>query len=129
VTPPQDVFIPKTQPRVGGRLWMATVDALGCWSLRLGPALLRPCLGWNVTRLHGRGLGMVQTNEKTVYWSAADLAVFAGLHLTHRLLLEIGGIGQVPLHRPRVYLDDIGAVSRPATFDFKALGGLAWVFQ
>jgi hypothetical protein len=129
LTPPQDVSIPNTERKVGGRLWLGTVDALGCWSVGLGPAVLRPCLGWNVTRLHGRGLGVAQPSESTVYWSAAELAVFAGLPLSRHLLLEIGGIGQVPLHRPRVYLDDIGAVSQPASLGLKALGGLAWIFD
>jgi hypothetical protein len=129
LTPPQDVFIPNTQPKTGGRLWLVNVDALGCWSMSLGPAALKPCLGLDVTRLHGRGLGVVQASEKAVYWTSAELAVFAGLHVGHKVLLEIGGMGQVPLHRPRVYLDEIGAVSRPAAFGFKALGGLVWVFE
>ncbi len=129
LTPPQDVFIPGTQPRVGGRLWLAAADALVSWSLRLGPVVFRPCLGWNVSRLHGRGLGVVQASQNTVYWSAAELAMVADLRLGRHLLVEIGGMAQVPLHRPRFYLDDIGAVSRPAAFGFKALGGLAWVFE
>jgi hypothetical protein len=127
LTPPQDVTLPNSQ--VGGRLWLATVDALGCWSPNLGRVVLRPCLGWNLTRLHGRGRGVAQVRETSVMWSSAELAVFAGLPLGRHLLVEVGGIGQVPLHRPRVYLDDIGAVSQPAAFGFNAVGGLAWLFD
>jgi hypothetical protein len=57
------------------------------------------------------------------------LAVFAGLPVGHGVLLEVGGTGLLPLGRPTFYLDGIGPVSRPAAFGFRALGGLAWVFE
>ena len=45
------------------------------------------------------------------------------------LILEVGGIGLLPLSRPSVYLDEIGPVSRPAASGWRAMGGLAWHFE
>ncbi len=129
LTPPQEVFVTDSQPQVGGRLWLATVAALGCSAVALGPVALSPCVGLDVTRLQGHGLGVLQPREKTVYWTSAELAVFAGLPVEHGVRLEVGGIGLLPFRRPSVYLDGIGSVSRPAAFGFKALGGLAWFFE
>jgi hypothetical protein len=129
LTPPQDVFIDDTQAKVGGRLWLATVATLGCWTWATGPVTLSPCFGVDLARLEGHGLGVVVAHDKTVYWTSAELAVFAGLPLGHGALLEVGGIGLMPLGRPSVYLDGIGTVSRPAALGVGALAGLAWAFE
>jgi len=124
---PQDVFV-DAERKVGGRLWLATVTALGCWGAPIGWLTLRPCLGFEVTRLAGRGLGVLQPRDTAAYWTSGDLAILAGVPLGSGLSLEIGAVGLLPLHHPTVYLDEIGNVSQPAVFGFRALGGLAWQY-
>jgi hypothetical protein len=128
LTPPRDVFA-DTQRKLGGRLWLGTIAALGCWSVAIGWFELGPCFGLEATRLHGHGLGVLHPRQVTAYWSSAELAAFVGLPVGHGVLLEVGGIGLLPLSRPSVYLDEIGPVSRPASLGFSALGGLAWFFE
>jgi len=127
LTPPQDI-ISDPQLNLGGRLWLVTAAALGCWEAAVSRLALSPCLGVDVTRLQGHGLGVATRLEATAYWSAAELALFVGLPVGYGVQLELGGLGMLPLHRPTVYLEGIGPVSRPAVFDFRALGGLAWIF-
>jgi hypothetical protein len=124
---PQDVYVDSEQG-LGGRLWLGSAAALGCWSAALGWMALSPCLGVEVTRMKGRGLGVLQPRATSVYWSSAELGLFAGLPVGHGVHLELGALGILPLHRPTVYLDEIGRVSRPSVLGVKALGGLAWLF-
>jgi hypothetical protein len=128
LTPAQKIYT-DARSGLGGRLWVEDVAALGCWAAPIGGAALTPCLGFDVTWLQGRGLGVSSPRDANVYWVSGDLALFAGLPLAHGLILEVGGIGLVPLSRPSVYLDGIRTVSRPAAFGFKALGGFAWRFD
>ena len=128
LTPPQNIFVDATHT-LGGRLWVGSAAALGCWAETVGPVTLSPCLGLDVERLQGHGLGVLQPRETTVYWSSAELAVFVGLPVGHGVLFEVGVVGVLPFSRPTVYLDEIGPVSRPAVLGFGALGGLAWVFE
>ncbi|HEX7599517.1 MAG TPA: hypothetical protein VF518_14970, partial [Polyangia bacterium] len=106
-----------------------TMAALGCWSVPIGWFELGPCFGFDATRLQGHGLGVLHPRQVTAYWSSAELAAFVGLPVGHRVLLEVGGIGLLPLSRPSVYLDEIGPVSRPAALGWRAMGGLAWHFE
>jgi hypothetical protein len=128
-TPPQDVFIPNREPKVGGRLWLGGAAALGCWEPALGPFTLSPCLGVDVSRLHGGGLGVLKPSDAAIYWTSAELGGFVGLPVGNRILIEVGGVGLLPFSRPKFYLDEIGEVSRPARFGWRAMGGLAWVFD
>jgi hypothetical protein len=124
---PQSVFVDPEQ-KLGGRLWLGTASGLGCWPAPVGWLALSPCLGLEVTRLQGHGLGVLQPRDATAYWSSAELAFFVGLPVGHGVQFELGGIGLLALHRPTVYLEGIGPVSRPAVFGFGASGGLAWRF-
>jgi hypothetical protein len=125
---PEDVLV-DTNQKLGGRLWTGTAGALGCVSEALGFLQVSPCVGFEVTRLAARGLGVLHPREATVYWSSAEAALLLGLPVGHGVQIEVAGIGGVPLHRPTVYLDDIGPVSRPAVLGFKALGGLSIFFR
>ena len=126
-TPPQKIY---AEAGLGGRLWTEGVAGFGCWATPLAWPVLTPCLGFEVTWLQGRGLGVLHSRDASVYWASGELALFAGLPLSRGLILEVGGIGLLPLRRPTVYLED-GAtpVSRPAVLGFRALGGLAWRFD
>jgi hypothetical protein len=53
---PQDIFR-NDQPQLGGRLWTGSMAAFGCWAPRSGRLTLSPCLGIDVTRLRGHGVG------------------------------------------------------------------------
>lgn len=125
---PEDVFVDADQ-QLGGRLWTGTAGALGCVTEALGFLQVTPCIGFDVTRLSARGLGVLYPREATVYWSSAEAALLLGLPVGHGVQVELAGMGLVPLHRPTVYLDDIGPVSRPAVLGFKALGGLTIFFR
>jgi hypothetical protein len=126
-TPPQSIY---AEPGLGGRLWTLGGAAYGCWATPLTWPVLTPCLGFEVTWLQGRGLGILHSRDASVYWASGELALFAGVPLVSGLVLEVGGIGLLPFSRPIVSLED-GAtpVSRPAALGFKALGGLAWRFE
>lgn len=124
---PQDVFV-EADPKLGGRVWAGTAGALGCFSESLGFLRVSPCAGFEVTRLAARGLGVLRPREATVYWSAAEAGLLLGVPVGYGVHVELAAIGVLPLHRPTVYLDDIGSVSRPALVGLKALGGLAWLF-
>jgi hypothetical protein len=127
LTPPQRIY---AEAGLGGRLWTEGVAAFGCWATPLTRPVLTPCLGFEVTWLQGRGLGVSHSRDAAVYWFSGELALFVGLPLFRGLMLEVGGIGLLPLNRPSVYLEDGETpVSRPASFGFKALGGLAWRFD
>lgn len=130
LTLPRDVFV-RDQPALGGRLWLATLAGLGCWAAVSGAVEVSPCAGVEVTRLAGRGLGTSTVSSSYLYWSSAELALFAGLPVGHGILVEVGAVGLVALHRPAFYLTESQpiTVSRPAAFAFKALGGLAWGFE
>jgi hypothetical protein len=128
LTLPENVYL-DTGVGIGGRLWLGAVAALGCFRASVGPAVLSSCLGIEVTRLHGQGLGVLQPREETIYWTSAEPAVLVGLPVWRGALLELGAMGLVPFARPSVYLDGIGQVSRPALFGVRALGGFAWVFD
>jgi hypothetical protein len=124
---PQDVFV-DTDQKLGGRLWTGTAGVLGCYSEALGFLQVSPCVGFDVTRLAARGLGVLRPREATVYWSSAEAALLLALPVGYGVQVELAGIGVVPLHRPTVYLDDIGPVSRPRSLGLKALGGLTVLF-
>jgi hypothetical protein len=125
---PQEVFV-DTDQKLGGRLWTGTAGALGCVSEALGFLQVSPCVGFEVTRLVARGLGVLHPREATVYWSSAEAALLLDLPVGYGVQIELAGIGVVPLHRPTVYLDDIGPVSRPRVLGLKALGGLTYFFR
>jgi hypothetical protein len=129
MTPPQNIYV-DAERGIGGRLWLVTAAAQACWDAAVGWLAVSPCLGVDVTRLQGHGLGVLRPRDATAYWASAELAVFAGLPVGHGVRLELGAIGVLPFRRPTVYLDDgIGPVSRPAAFGLKALAGLGWVFE
>jgi len=124
---PQDVFVDAGQ-KLGGRVWAGTAGALACFSQALGSVQVGPCAGFEITRLAARGLGVLQPREATVYWSSAEAALLLGVPVGYGVQIELAGIGVMPLHRPTVYLDDIGPVSKPALLGVKALAGLTWNF-
>jgi hypothetical protein len=129
VAPPQDLFL-ATEPRVGGRVWAASLSGLGCWALIIRLRLaLNACAGLDATRLDGHGLGVLHPRDARVYWNAGELAAIVEFHLARGFLVELGATGLVPLSRPAVYLEGIGQVSRPAILGLSASGGLTLRFE
>jgi hypothetical protein len=126
--PPQDVWV-DGKPGRGGRLWSASAAALGCWTALRGWAVLAPCLGVDVVRLQGRGLGVAKPQDSTVYWSSAELALTVAVPLGSTVNLALSGVGLLPFSRPSLYLDGIGTVNRPAAFAFRALAGIELAFR
>jgi hypothetical protein len=126
-TPPQSV---SSQDRKdsGGRLWLVSAAALGCYAMVDGWASLAPCLGANLVRLQGTGWGVREARQASVFWTSAELALRASLPLVGILHMEVWGFGQIPLYKSSVYLDEAGLVSRPAGFGYGARAGLslAW---
>ena len=126
--PPQDVWV-QGKPGRGGRLWSASAAASGCWTAWRGWVELAPCLGVDVVRLQGRGLGVAKPQDSTVYWSSAELALTIAVPLGSTVNLALSGVGLVPFSRPSLYLDSIGTVNRPAVFAFRALAGIELAFR
>jgi hypothetical protein len=127
-TPAQEYKI-EGQPGAGGRLWLGTVAVLGCWAATNGWGVIAPCLGVDAARLQGRGLGVTQPRERTVYWSSAELALMASLPIGHTVNLELSGAGLLPFGRPSLYLDEIGTVNRPTAFNVRAFAGIEFAFR
>jgi hypothetical protein len=126
-TPPQNLSS-QSRSGAGGRLWLVSGSALGCFAALEKQVTLIPCLGVNLVRLHGKGWGMRDVHEASVYWTSAELALLAALPLGRVVRLELWGLGLLPLYKSSVYLDEAGLVSRPASFGFGARAGfsLAW---
>lgn len=122
-TPPQDVSS-QVRPGAGGRLWVASAAALGCYAVLNGWATLAPCWGANLTALHGHGWGVLEVREATVTWASAEVGLLARLPLGRLVRLELWGFGFVPLYRSSVYLDEAGLISRPSRLGFATLAGL-----
>ncbi len=127
LTLPQDVFV-DSDAKIGGRMWSGSAGALACFSQAVGFLQVSPCVGLAVTRLAARGLGVLQPRDGAVFWSSGEAGLLLGLPVGYGVHVELAAIGVAPLHRPTVYLDDIGPVSRPANFGVKTLGGLTWNF-
>jgi hypothetical protein len=125
-TPPQNLSSP-SRSGWGGRLWILSAAALGCYAVVDRWAWLTPCLGANLVRLHGQGWGVLQVREATVYWTSAELALLASLPIAGVVRLELWGFGLVPIYKSSVYLDEAGLISRPASFAYGALAGLSVV--
>lgn len=127
LTPPQNVYT-DSQLGLGGRLWLATLATLGCTTTATRRLHVSPCVGVEVTRLHGHGLGVLQPRETTTYWTSADAGLLLGVPVLGRLLIEAGVFALFPFSRPRVFLDEIGTVSQPARLGFRAIGAFGWRF-
>jgi hypothetical protein len=93
-----------------------------------GRANLAPCLGANLVRLQGKGWGVREARQASVFWTSAELALRASLPLVGMLHMEVWGFGLLPLYKSSVYLDEAGLISRPAGFGYGARVGLslAW---
>jgi hypothetical protein len=115
-------------PGAGGRLWVASAAALGCYEPNLGAARLGACLGVELSRLEGRGVGVTHPDRASIYWASATSALMVDVPLGHHLAARAAGFGLLPLARPSVFLDDIGRVHRPAPVGGKVLIGLVAKF-
>ena len=127
-TPPQKISS-QDRPNSGGRLWLVSASALGCFDVAKAWVTLAPCLGVNLVRLQGRGWGVVKPREATVYWTSAEIAVLADLPLGRMVSLQVWGFGLVPLYKSSVYLDEAGRISRPASLGGGALAGFEVAFR
>jgi hypothetical protein len=121
--PTQDAIV-QGQVGEGGRLWAASGAALGCWTAASGRVALGPCLGFEISRLHGEGIGISDPRQGVVYWTSGDLALTAGVRVSRMLTLKVSALGLVPVTRPSVFLDAIGTVHRPAPLAGKVLMGV-----
>lgn len=102
------------RPKMGGRLWTASLGLIGCWTRRGQTFAFGPCVGSTLTRLEGKGLGVLNPQGGVVYWLSPAVGVHFGVRLHSRLSLRLLAMGLVPVDRPKVYLDDLGEIHRPA---------------
>ena len=114
------------QPNRGARLWASSATALGCWALVDGAARLGTCLGADVTRVQGYGLGVSHSRTGVTAWTSPALGIFADLALKSHVALRLTAIGNAPITRPDTHLDDIGSVQRPAPFGARLHAGMVW---
>jgi hypothetical protein len=127
-TPEQRVWV-VGRPDVGARVRAGTAALLVCWALAHGRGILAPCLGYDITMLHGRGIGVLQPREQTVYWSSAEIGIMAGIHVNRSMCFQLSGLGLLSLNRPGLYLDDVGIVTRPAYFGIRAFVSIELAFR
>lgn len=127
-TPAQSISLPG-RPDLGGRVWATTVDLLGCWTLADGRGILAPCLGYDLFVAHGRGVGVLRPRDQTVYWSAAEIGLITGMHLSRNMSFVLSGLGFLSMNRPALYLDDAGTVTRPARFGIRAFAAIELTFR
>lgn len=120
--PPQDARVNDTTG-AGGRVWAASGGLLGCWDfgarIRFGP-----CAGFELTRTEGRGVVVSNPRAGVIYFASGVLGVRAGLGITQALSIKIEGFGLAQLHRPQLYLEEIGSVLRPSPFGGKLRVGV-----
>jgi hypothetical protein len=128
VTLPQEISA-EGSPGIGGRVWAGGAALLGCWATAVGRGVLAPCLGFEVAMQKGNGRGVLQPRAETNYWSSAELAGMAGYRVSDSVTLQLSAVGLLPLHRPSLYLNDIGVVTRPAVVGFKASAGIEFAFK
>lgn len=97
----------------GGRLWFFSVSGVGCWGFGAA-VVVGPCAGVAFTRLAGRGIEVAMPHSAVTRWVSASFGLVLGVPLGRVVSLQAGGQMLVPLHRPTLYLEDLGPVARPA---------------
>jgi hypothetical protein len=118
--PPQEKFV---EPERGGRLWMLTGSAVGCWQLLRGTPTVGPCLGGTFNWIRGQGI-VRHPRSGQIYWVSPTAAILVDVPLGSWMAIRTAGLGQLALARPAMYLDGIGPVHRPARLGARLLAGL-----
>jgi hypothetical protein len=121
--PRQTEFVAGDRTR-GGRLWMATATALGCWSVTRSEPTFGPCLGAAFNLIEGHGLGVSDARHGAVYWVSPTAGLSVDLPVTSWVAVHAAALGQLPLSRPRTYLEEVGEVSRPGRVEARVLAGV-----
>jgi len=101
------------RPKMGGRLWSAALGLIGCWTPRAQTFAVGPCVGSILTRLEGKGLGVLNPQGGVVYWFSPAVGGHFSARLHPSLSLRALAMGLMPVDRPMVYLDELGVIHRP----------------
>jgi len=102
------------RPDAGGSLWLASALTLGCWDVENSSLVVAPCIGLELSRLQGTGEGITDPQDAAIHWTSPAFGLTVQGDLARRLALRLSALGFVPLERPRLFLEEIGDVHRPA---------------
>ena len=113
------------RPEVGGSFSLVTLALAGCLHSSLDRRVGgEACLGGNLSRMAGTGLGISNPKDTVAWWPSllADAAVRVALvrPVAARLDVEV----QVPLGRPAFAIDGVGLVYKPPAGSVRAATGL-----
>lgn len=113
VSPRQQAHV-EQQRQFGGRLWLGSLRGSLCWDA-LGDALrVSACGEMQVQRIEGLGTGVENPDRGVVWWTSAGAALVGRWLLAEAWELQVRANGSLSLARPRLFLDAIGEVHRPA---------------
>jgi hypothetical protein len=108
----------------GARVRWLGVGVRGCWTLSSGQVRIAPCLTSTINRLSGRGRDVTDPLDGAISWLGLGAAVQSSVALTERLFLYMLLRAERPLARPKIFLQDLGQIQRPAELSVQATLGV-----
>ena len=123
-------YAPTTPPEAGGgRLWVLSLGGSLGYHVLLGDVRVGPDAGLEVTRLQGRGAKLSEPRTGTVYWTSVRVGLTGGFALSTAWSLEARVQALVPLARPSVFVEQLGAVHRPDPWEGRAGLGISYSWR
>lgn len=113
---------------VGGTFQLATGGALACLAQGLGRVTLLGCVGGEVGRLTGEGVGVSAPRARGTLWLAGRGDLGATFALAPNVAVVARAGAAVPLQRPTFLLNNDTAVHRPASLTVRATFGVELAF-
>ena len=104
----------------GGRMWVLSGSALVGWSLNVAMLEAGPVLGFEMTRVSGRGSGVSAPERASIRWVSATLGATGHWRVSGPFALGAGMFALVPLARPSFYLEELGPVFEPQVAGIRA---------
>lgn len=123
--PPQSVPLAESAG-TGGNLWHGSVTFLGCQAVARSVSWISPCAGLSMVHVQGTGYGVPVAHTASTEWLAPVFGVQSRAPLSPRAHLFAAGLLEVPLARPRTYLDDLGGLQQPAPVTARLALGAAF---
>jgi len=120
--PPRDEHV-SGDSGPGGRLWFVAGSALGCFELGQR-VVVGPCTGVALTHVAGEGINVASPASGSTRWVSILFGLTAGVPVSRAITLGGGAHALIPTRRPTLYLDDLGAVQRPAPVGVELRAGV-----
>lgn len=108
----------------GADLLLRSLGVRACLRARSSPRLeLSPCVGSELHLLRARGFGSDANYDTNANWPALTGGLLGLVKLTSKVALRADIEGQIPLARPRFFVERIGTVHRIPPWAVAALFG------